>query len=381
MDKWKMEKKRIRIVHIMATPSFSGPDATVLSIFEKLDPVRYRNYLIFLNSPGTVNQLLVERSRSLGIETVSFDTRGKINLLTLKKIISFTRKNRIQILHPHNYKTDILAYLASRFYPVKCVSTLHGFVNRNRKMRFYRRLDLKILKHFDRVKVVSRPLYSLAESVGICPDKLSLIPNAIDLALMVSGETEQESIRKEFTLNKKQPLIGMIGRLDKEKNPGLILDILPELIRLFPDLKCFFVGEGSLRGDLIRRAEEMGLNSMAVFTGYREDARTIISLLDVVIIPSWTEGIPKTLLESMAFEKPVVATRVGGVPDVIRDGKNGFLVPPGDPRVMADKVAFLLADSELRHRMGIAGRDLMVNEYSDRRMVSQMDEFYEKVLI
>ncbi len=374
-----MIENKIKIVHLMATPAFSGPDATVISLFKKLDPERYRNYLIFLKSPGTVNQLLVERSRDLGIESVAFETRGKFNPVTLARIISFIRARRIDILHPHNYKTDILAYLASLFYPARCVSTLHGFVDRNRKMKFYKQLDLALLKRFARVKVVSQPLLSLAEEAGISPDKISLIPNAIDLDLMVCGEREKKKLEREFGLEVSQPLIGMVGRLDREKNPGLFLDALSELIARFPGLKCLFVGEGPLRGDLIRRGEEIGVGSSVIFTGYREDARDIISLLNVVVIPSWTEGIPKTLLESMAFKKSVVATAVGGMPDVIVEGKNGFLIPPGDTAALTDRVALLLKDHDLCRQFGESGYSLVVAEYSDRRMVAQMEEFYEKV--
>lgn len=374
-----MTEDKIKIVHLMATPVFSGPDATVLSLFKKLDPMRYRNYLIFLKSPGTINQLLVDRSRDLGIESVSFETRGKFNPVTLGRIISFIRARRINILHPHNYKTDILAYLSSRFYPARCVSTLHGFVDRNRKMKLYKQLDLALLRRFDQVKVVSKPLLFLAEEAGISPDKISLIPNAIDLDLMVCGGRERDLLREEFDLEAGQPLIGMVGRLDKEKNPGLLLEALPELISRFPDLKCIFVGEGPLREDLIKRCGEIGVGSSVIFAGYREDARDIISLLNVVVIPSWTEGIPKTLLESMAFKKPVVATAVGGMPDIIVEGENGFLIPPGDVASLIDRVTILLDDHDLCHRFGEAGYSLVVAEYSDRRMVAQMEEFYEKI--
>jgi glycosyltransferase involved in cell wall biosynthesis len=376
-----MTEKQIRIVHLMATPAFSGPDATVLSLFEKLNHQRYRNYLIFLKSPGTVNQLLVDRSRELGIESVSFPTRGKLNPVTLGRIVSFIRYHRIDILHPHNYKTDILAFLASRFYHSRRVSTLHGFVERSRKMKMYKRMDLALLRRFDRVKVVSEPLLRQAAEAGISPARISLIPNAIDLDLMVCTGTERESLRKEFGLEADQPAIGMVGRLDREKNPGMLLAALPELLVRFPGLKCFFVGEGALKKSLTGRAREMGLGGAAIFTGYREDARNIISLLDVVVMPSLTEGIPKTLLESLAFKKPVVAAAVGGIPDVIVDGENGFLIPSGDGTALIERVTSLLNNPSLCRQLGEAGYSLVVAEYSDRRMVAQMETFYEEALM
>jgi glycosyltransferase involved in cell wall biosynthesis len=371
--------EKIKIVHIMVTSAFSGPDATVFSLFKKLDPEKYQQYLIFLSGPKTVNHLLVERSRKIGIESVLFHIRGKLNLWTLWKIISFIRRHRINILHSHNYKTDILTYLATRFYSAHCVTTLHGFTERNWRLKLYKWLDLKILKYYDRIKVVSRPLLELVLQRGIPQQKVSYIPNAIDLDLMVYQKENQIALRHEFGIKKRDTLVGMIGRLDGEKNPGLLLDALPNLIESFPYLKCFFIGEGELREKLILQADKDGLASVAFFPGYREDARVFISLLDLVIIPSWTEGIPKILLESMAFKKPVVATAVGGIPDIIVDGENGFLVPPGDIDALIGRVKMLLFDPELRRLFGDAGRLLMVAEYSDRRMVAQMDEFYEKI--
>ena len=133
-----MPGDKINIAHMMATPSFGGPDATVLSLFQKLDPARYRQYLIFLKSPSTLNHMLVEKSRDLGIETILLSTRGKVNLPSLVRALGRVEKNRIDILHSHNYKTDILTYYISRFYSSKIASTLHGWTERNRRMRLYK---------------------------------------------------------------------------------------------------------------------------------------------------------------------------------------------------------------------------------------------------
>lgn len=129
---------------------------------------------------------------------------------------------------------------------------------------------------------------------------------------MVSRKERIAALRKEFSLKKSTPVIGMVGRLEKEKNPGLLVDALSDLVEEYPDLKCMFVGEGPLKNDLIRRVRELHLDRAVIFTGYRSDALQLTALMDVLILPSWTEGIPKSLLEGLAFKTPVVATAVGG---------------------------------------------------------------------
>ncbi len=365
---------------MIATPSFGGPDATVLSMFKKLPHDRYKQYLIFLRCSKTINHLLVGKSRALGISSVLISTWGKCNLLALLKIIIFVKKNRIQVVHSHNYKTDILTYLASKCCSIKLATTLHGWVEKTRRLKFYKRVDFKLLKQFNLIKTVSIPLRLEAISEGLPSDKVMVIPNAIDISLMVKMEDKVAELRDEFGLKKSNTVISYVGRLDREKNPGLLMEALPALMNKIPGLKCFFIGEGELKESLIHRAGELSVSRAVIFTGYRGDALSLISLTDILIITSWTEGIPKCLLEGMAFKKPVVATAVGGVPDVIIDGENGMLIPPGNREELINKVELLLESPDFRRRLGENGRALIESEYSDRRMVAQMDDFYQKLM-
>jgi len=147
----------------------------------------------------------------------------------------------------------------------------------------------------------------------------------------------------------------------------------------FPALRCLFLGEGALRGELEARAAELGVDSIAIFPGYREDVRDIIPLLEVVIFPSWREGIPIALLESMALKRSVIATRVGGMPDVLLDGENGYLINPGDTKELFRKVSHLLKDRNLRKFLGENAAALVRKDYSSRRMVNQIRGVYENL--
>ncbi len=369
----------IRVAQIVCTAAFGGPDSLVLSLFRGLPRERFVSYLVFLENRRTLNRLLVEQAAGLGVKTLTLEMRGKFNPGVLKELAAFARENRIDILHSHGYKPDILAWFASRFRPVRLVSTLHGWVERSPRHLLYKRLDLAVVKRFDHLIAVSRPIERKLLAAGIPPGRVSLVPNSVELEDPAGEGGGGERAEPSPVPAGPGPLIGMVGRLDGEKNPGLLLEALPALREKFPGLRCLFLGDGQLREGLIARAAELGIGAAAVFPGYRRDVRAIIPRLETVVFPSRREGIPIALLEAMALKRAVAATAVGGIPDVIEDGVNGLLIPPGDGAALVRAVSRLLEDEPLRRRLGAAAAALVEREYTARRMVERVGAVYEKV--
>ncbi len=371
---------KIRVAQIVCTAAFGGPDSLVLSLFRGLDRERFVSSLVFLENRRTLNRFLAEKAEELGIPTLTLEMRGKLNPGVLKKIAAFGKKNRVEIFHSHGYKPDILAWLAARFLPVRLVSTLHGWVERSPRHLLYKRLDLAVVKRFDHLIAVSRPIERQLLAARISPDRITLVPNSVEMEAP-AGEGGGAGIGPEESwFDETGPLIGMVGRLDGEKNPGMLLEVLPRLREEFPGLRCLFLGEGELRAGLAARAAELGVAGVALFPGYRRDVRRIIPRLEAVVFTSHREGIPIALLESMALKRPVVATAVGGIPDVIEDGVNGLLIAPGDGDALVRSLGRLLGDEPLRRRLGEAAAALVEREYSSRRMVDQVGGIYEKVV-
>ncbi len=372
---------KIRVAQIVCTPAFGGPDSLVLSLFRGLPRKRFTSSLIFLENHRTRNRLLVEKAEELGLATLALEMRGKFNPGVLKKIVAFGKENRIDIFHSHGYKPDLLTFLAGRFFPVRSVTTLHGWVERSPRHRLYKHLDLMVVKKFDQLIAVSRPIERQLLAAGIAPGRVSLIPNSVEMEEPAGEGREEGDLLAEPELPVGGPLIGMVGRLDGEKNPGLLLEALPRLRKEFPNLSCLFLGEGQLRTELIRRAAELKIGSAAIFPGYRRDVRAIIPRLNVVVFSSYREGIPIALLEAMALKRAVVATAVGGIPDVIEDGVNGLLIPSGDGAALVSSVSKLLKDQPLRRRLGEVAADLIEREYTAGRMVSRVEAVYKKAII
>lgn len=372
---------KIRVAQIVCTTAFGGPDSLVLSLFRGLPRERFVSSLIFLENRRTLNRLLVKKAEELGLATLTLEMRGKFNPGVLKKLVAFGKENRIDIFHSHGYKPDLLTFFAARFFPVRLVSTLHGWVERSPRHRLYKRLDLAVVKKFDHLIAVSHPIERQLLAAGIDAGRVSLIPNSVEMEESVGEGKEESEPLDKLGLSATGPLIGMVGRLDGEKNPGLLLESLPRLREEFPDLSCVFLGEGELRTELIRRAAELKIGSAAIFPGYRRDVRAIIPRLDVVVFPSHREGIPIALLEAMALRRAVVSTAVGGIPDVIEDGVNGLLIPSGDSAALVRSVSKLLKYQSLRRRLGEAAAALIEREYTAGRMVSRVGAVYEKVII
>jgi glycosyltransferase involved in cell wall biosynthesis len=203
-----------------------------------------------------------------------------------------------------------------------------------------------------------------------------VIPNGIDPAGFVP-ERPPMATRAALGLLPEARLIGLVGRLTRQKGPDVLIAALPGLVTAWPHLRCLFVGDGVLGQELRRQAEVRAVDSHCVFLGARRDVADLVAVLEVVVLPSRSEGLPFALLEAMALAKPVVATRVGGNSEVVDDGRTGLLVPPDDPAALAQALRFLLDHPAEAAEMGRRGRERVVREFSLKQSVGALQELYE----
>jgi glycosyltransferase involved in cell wall biosynthesis len=176
------------------------------------------------------------------------------------------------------------------------------------------------------------------------------------------------------------PIVGIVARLDEVKGHTFLFEALSLLKAEFPTLQCLVVGDGPLRWRLEKEAKTRDLESLVRFLGFRQDMDDIYRRMDVLVLPSLTEGLPMTLLEAMAFEKPVVASSVGGIPEVVQNGRTGFLVPPKDAQMLARVLRRLILDPDLRRRMGTEGRRRVENAFSFEKEMTAYETLYGSVL-
>lgn len=279
------------------------------------------------------------------------------------------RHERPHVVHAHNPAAGAAASLARRLAgrpEIAIVTTYHG-VGPERVRRATR-----ILTHSsDLVVGVSPQATRALRAVGLPASRSVTVFNAVDVTPMRSPDT----VRREFGAERAD-LVVSVGRYVEQKNQAVLLDALAMLSQSRPRLRALLVGKGPLEADLNARIVELGISDVVTLTGPRADAIDIAGSCDVFVLSSTWEGLPLALLEAMTLGRPVVATAVDGVTDVVRDGQNGLLVPPGDAGALAAALGRVLADAELRARLGANARALVERLSSEAVMVERYGAIY-----
>jgi glycosyltransferase involved in cell wall biosynthesis len=275
------------------------------------------------------------------------------------------RELACDVLLCHGYKATILGRLAARRIGIPAIAVSRGWTGESRRVRFYEWLDRRNLPHMDHVVCVS---HGQAEKVRrwcrVPGSRLSVIHNSARLAAFESCDpTARNRLLAHFPEGTGQVVLAA-GRLSPEKGFTVLLEAASAICSQNPTAGIAIFGEGCLRGELERRVSELGLAERVVLPGFRSDLDALIGAADVVVLPSFTEGLPNVAMEAGAAGVPVVATAVGGTPEVIAAGVTGFLVPPASPGAIAARVNELLRDPRLRACMGSAARERMKREFT-----------------
>jgi len=311
-------------------------------------------------------------------------TRDLRNVFVLDKII---RREKVKLLHLHGFKAGFLGRLASPLnYRVPVVLTVHNFVAHQEKTRlplgFFYLAENILSRRTNRIITVSQTLKrNLVYEMGIKDNKILTIYNCICL---LKNNNEETSITGCGTIEKqgkgRVPLVGTAARFAPQKG---ISDFI-EAARIIQDkgLECKFMvaGDGPLRSELEEQVNYLELSEHVCFPGYITDMPGFLSALEVFVLPSRSEGLSITLLEALAAGKPVVATAAGGIPEIIRDEITGCLVPPGDPRFLANSVIDLLNNNMKRKKLAQKGKEFVCENFNLEKMIMETKKVYEELL-
>lgn len=316
---------------------------------------------------------LADAAIERGIECTRFGSGHDSIPRLIHTLFKFLRAERVDILCTHGYKPTILGLCAARLAHLPAIAISRGWTWESSKIRFYEMLERKALRFMDHVVAVSSGQRDKLLACGVRPEHLSVIRNAIDLQ-SISTKTVS-NLRHELNIPDKSLLVVSAGRLSPEKNHAGMIEVARRVLSSVDDV-CFAVfGEGFLRPELEARIASAGLAGRFFLPGFRTDLQSILNEIDIFMLPSFTEGLPNVALEAFAAGKPIVASAVGGTPEVVQDGISGFLTPPDDHDLMAQRLLLLIRDPELRKRMGDAGRTHVLREFGFEKQT----ELYEKL--
>lgn len=362
----------ITIAHLIATNFYGGPEKQIVTHALKLDASRFNFVLISFIDNGQPNEL-VEIARAKGIEVVEVQARHPFDPGTIERIVQILRSKRVQLLCAHGYKANVIGRFASWFAGIPQICVSRGWTAENQRIRFYEKLDRLFLRFANHIVAVSEGQKRKILSKGIAGDKVSVIHNAIELENLPKTNSD---IRHELGIPQTAVFVVSAGRLSPEKNQAAMIKVAKQVLQQRDDIYFAVFGEGFLRPELEQQVKDAGLCGRFLLPGFHKDIHAIFNVIDIFILPSFTEGLPNVALEAFANKKPVVATAVGGTPEVMKDGISGFLTRPDDADLMASHILTLANDQDLREQMGGAGYEHIKTNFSFATQTAEYERLY-----
>ncbi|MCI0701051.1 MAG: glycosyltransferase [Planctomycetia bacterium] len=363
------------------TGTGGGPEKTILNTPRFLEPLGYRMLCAYMHPPGDPGfDVLTAKAAKWNAPLISIPDRGAWDWRVVTEALAVCKREKVAIWHGHDYKTNALGLLLKRFWPMRLVTTVHGWVQQTRRTPIYYRIDQFCLPKYERVICVSDDLLESCLAIGVPAKSCVLLENGIDLAEYTRRQSTPQA-KESLGLPTNGFVIGAVGRLSGEKGFDVLLRSVHTLVTRGLDVRLVIVGEGSERANLERLARELYLNDRVWLPGWQEDVRVYFEAMDVFALSSLREGLPNVLLEAMALEVPVVSTRVNGVPRLIQDGHNGLLVNADDVDGLTRALVSVLTNENLRELFRVAGRRTVETRYSFATRIQRLKRLYDDLLV
>lgn len=373
-----------KVLHVRSSSHFVGLERLMLQLVPFLQQEGFDTQVaVFHRQPGPTRSLhpMVAEARRRGIAAEQLDGGPWFPLRGVVRVAERLRRERFSLLHTHDYKTDLLGVMAARRAGVPCVATVHGYVFVSRRVRVYRRLDLLALRFFSMVITVSEDLRQELLAAGLPGERVVTIHNAIDAEAFASQDIQPGAhLRQQLGLGRNQPVITVVGRLIPGKGHRYFLEAAGQVLRALPEARFLVVGVGPLRGTLEALSVALGIQQAVSFLGFRRDVAALMKASDLIVLPSLEEGLSVVLLEALSLARPLVATAVGGTPEVVKHKETGVLVPPADPKPLAEAMLYLLNHPEEGKRLAERGREIVLQQFSVETTARKIADVYREVL-
>jgi glycosyltransferase involved in cell wall biosynthesis len=387
------QRDAIRILRVIARLNMGGPALHVTYLTTGLRDRGYDTTLVAGKlARGEDTMAFVAREQGVDVLRIP-QLRREVSPLydpvAIARLVQTIKTVRPHILHTHTAKAGAVGrtagLLAGDARPPIMIHTYHGHVLRGYfdpiRTEFFRETERLLARQTTRLIAVGPEVRDDLVELGVAPpEKFSVIRLGIDLEQRVADRSEREEYRRLFGVPEDRFVVGWIGRMTAIKRIPDVLLAFRRLLDRGVDATLCLVGDGPDRPDAEERAHQLGIARRTLFVGYQRDVAPYYSMFDAFLLPSANEGTPVVAIEALAGERPVVATRVGGVPDVVDDGADGFLVEVGDVDGLAARLEELARDAELRRRLGAAGRERVLPRYRVSRLVDDVDALYRELL-
>jgi glycosyltransferase involved in cell wall biosynthesis len=379
----------IRVLHPITRLIVGGAQENTMLTAALLDPTRFE--VEVLSGPQTGSEgSLIEEVRARGVPlTILPDLLRQVSplhdLRAFWQMVQLMRKNRYTIVHTHSSKAGILGRLAARAAGVPVIiHTVHGWSFHDYMSPFVRAtyifLERLCAGMTDCMIVVTGRDIEKGQQQNIGkPEQYRLVRSSIQLDEFDPALFDRAAVRQELGIPIDAPVLGNIGRFSSQKNPQAWVRVAMHTAQEVPDLHLLLVGDGPLRSEVAAQLNEAGLANRALLPGLQRDVPRYLAAMDVFLLTSLWEGLPRVIPQAMAMQVPVVAHRVDGSAEAVLDGRTGYLCTPGNLEGLAGRCIQLLQNPGMRAEMGSAGREYALREFDLRQMIGQISGIYMEI--
>jgi len=365
-----------RILYLIVTLPVGGAEEHLLSLIRNLDRSRYDPLVCCIGKSGPIGGE-IEKTGVCVVE-LGMLSRGGFDRRIVRMIREVLRREKISLLHSHLYHANFYGRLAAFQEHIPAVCTIHNTYARPKLHRRF--LNRWLARRSSRIIAVSGPVHDdIVRYDGVAPSKITVIPNGVDMSRFDISLSREQS-RERLGVPLECFLVGAVGRLEEQKGLSYLIEAIRILVEGGKNVSLLVVGSGREEGRLREQAANSGIADSVFFLGTRRDVPELYRAMDVFALSSLWEGGPITLLEAMASGVPVVATPVGFVPEVLQDGKNGFIVPIRDPEELAEALWKVHEDPFTAEAAAQAGRETVRDRYSHQFLAERVMAVYEETL-
>jgi glycosyltransferase involved in cell wall biosynthesis len=366
----------MNIVHLTASTFHGGPERQMLGLAHHL-PETYQSVFMSFAEGGRCRQFL-STARHHGFEAVGLTNDTPRLRAAGREIAGHLERIGADVLCCHGYKANVVGRMAARRRKIPVVAVSRGWTSESFKVRLYERLDRFHLRWMDQVVCVSEAQAARVRHAGVRPDRIRVIYNAIDPTRFHESDARYRAKLLRYFRQPRTHVIGAAGRLSPEKGFEVLVKAAERVLREQPCTGFVLFGEGPERANLQKQINAAGLGQNFILAGFRADLDRFLPHFDLLVLPSYTEGMPNVVLEAFAAGVPVVATAVGGTPEIVEEAVSGHLVPAGDAETMGERICQVLDNPNDLPDMGRKGRLCVQEKFGFATQAALYRELFEQ---
>ncbi len=372
---------KIQVIHLIHTIEFGGIETIVLNWLRSLDRDRFSNHLVCFANPGRTEQPFVDAAERRGfhVDTIPWH-RGKPIFRAARALCALQKKYQAEVIHTHNTYAHLVGLFARKCDPVALVGSVYVWGDFGFRRNLLQRVDAWVLRHFDQVTSQCQKTHTGTLRRGVLPEKSSILESGIYSQPLLLEAERRDALRKGWQTAAGDFVLLNVARLNTEKAQGFLLECFREIVDKHPHAKLWIAGVGPLEAVLKRRCAELGLSNRVVWLGFVVELEELFAMADLIVHPSIDEGVPLALCQAMAAGKPIVATAVGGVPEIIQDRHTGRLVQSQDAESLVAAINELIAQPELAVSLGQAAQRFIAEDYQLGNSTAKLEALYQAIV-